>query len=869
MKAFVSFLFLFLCFIGFSQNLQAQDYPLKAYYYGPFKGSAIEWLESSSIQNKVRYNFRNQDLKSNQKYSVIDSIKIEDMIKQICFDLKLNYKYLGNSIVVLQAVHKSKGMVLSGFVRDNESYDVLPSALLLDIHTGKTVFADEEGHFIMHLDFDTGSVLFVYSGYEPFLFKIRKPGDKVLNVYLNPGVSLGEAVITGKKDTVFFRQYGQYFVFNDEIRSKLPSLLGNSDALNNIGFLPGIHSMRDISPGIIVRGGGPDQNLMLIDGVPNYNPSHLFGLVSVLDGSMLQSMKVYKDAFPANYGGRLSSVMDVKTRNGNMSSYRGKANLSVLMIGAEIEGPIIKGKSSFLLSARRSYSDLWLNGIRKTGLLQGFETEPGYFFFDINFKCLHHFNPHSFIQVSMYSGSDQGGVRNNLEIKDSNGLKELSSFKLRWNSNTGQVKWTFAPKSKSLHHVSAFFTDYQVRYNDYYRSEIILNQKTVATTYNLEYLSGIRDIGLRSESNFQLNEKNHLSSGAVAILHQFEPGRNSYFFENSDKISIDTFNGIPDIQSVEINLFASHKYKPEKNVVLEAGLHQAFYLFQQKQLKALQPRFASEIKLGKNVSWLLDCSRMVQFIHLVPNNNLGLPFDIWLPVTGNLKPFSSWQASSGFFVHLNKWEYHVDVYLKKQTELLELRDGANIILASGNWEKELTAGNGQTQGVEQMIRYQDKKNTLWLSYALSKSDRSFSEINGGEIFPFKYDRRHQITFVATRAFSQKWNGSLNWVYLSGNPVTIPENQYVIDLEGNTYPIELLGQRNNYRMQAYHRLDVSFNKTITKKWGHVVWDFGVFNAYNQYNPYYLYFGYAENGERVLKLRSLLPVLPSVSFSAQFK
>lgn len=869
MKAFTSLILLGIFTFTFSWKLKAQDLGLQTIYYGPFQGNAIEWLQSSQTQNKIRFSYRNQDLKAVKKYTIADSIRIETMLSIICADMALQYRYLGNGIVILQPLGKSKGMVLSGFIRDSESFNPLPSAAVIHAGTGKTVYSNEDGYFIMNIDLDTGKVLFQYLGYEPFLFEILKPRDKFLNIYLKPGVSLSEAVITGKKDSTFFRQHGHYAVFNDEVRRKLPSLLGNADALNNIGLLPGIHSLRDISPGIIVRGGGPDQNLILLDGVPIYNPSHLFGLVSVIDGSLMQTMSIYKDAFPANFGGRLSSVMDVRTRNGNMNSYKSRINASMLMMGAEIEGPIIKGKSSFLLSARRSYSDLWLNAIRRTNLLRDFETEPGYFFFDINFKYIHHFNPHSFLNVSFHSGSDRGGIKNNFESKDSNQLKESSSFKMRWTNQVGQIKWTYAPGSKSIHQFSAFFTDYQVRYNDYYRSEITLNQKLSSTTYNLEYISGIRDIGLKTESTIQFNERHHIMFGATGTAHAFRPGTNKYFFENSDQISIDTFNGIPDINSLELNLFVSHVYRPVKKIKLETGLHQALYFLDQKQLKALQPRFSSEFQLTKNIQWLMDASRMVQFIHLLPNNNLGLPFDIWLPVTGNLKPFSSWQFSTGSAIKFNKWEYQTDLFYKKQTDLLEFREGANIILASGNWEKELTAGNGIAKGWEQMIRYQDKKNAFWLSYTLSKSDRIFEQINGGELFPYKYDRRHQFTLVASRTFNKYWHGSINWMYLSGNPVTIPEYQYVVDLEGNTYPIELLGKRNNYRMPAYHRLDISFNKTKEKKWGQVMWDFGVFNLYNHYNPYYLYFGYAENGERVLKLRSLLPAIPSVSFTAIFK
>lgn len=835
-----------------------------------FRSDARELIQLIENQTNIQISYKSQDLRNSGRFQLKDSIWVLDAIQLICAAAELEYGLLAENQIVLIKIKNKSTRNLSGFVRDSESGLPLPGAYLREMKSGRVAVANEEGYYNFHLSADSIFIQVIYSGYTTYHFKLLLDKNKVLNLSLKPGVILKEAVVEARRDSQLLIQNDHYSVLSYHSHSRLPSLLGQSDALNHIGLLPGIHSLRDIHPGWIVRGGGPDQNMILMDGVLVYNPTHLFGLISVIDAELMQSMRVYKDAFPAGYAGRLSSVLDVKLRNGHLNQYKFSASLGLLSMGMVAEGPIVKGKSSFLISARRSITDLWLNGLQSPiENVTGINTNPGYFFYDVNLKIIHQFNNHSILQLSAYTGSDRGGVKTAIEVEDSTNLKENTSFRTLWRSNHASLKWIYHPKSKILHQMNLYVSDYTSSFRDFYQSEQIIQQKNTQLLYELRYSNGIRDFGAKYEAQYEVNRKNQLRWGCWGVQHQFNPGTNRYIFERTDQEPVDTSSRFRNIQATELNMFLSHHLNILNKWKVEYGLHQSFYRIGEKWYAAPQPRLASSVVLFPGFLWLADVSRMVQYIHLLPNNNLGLPFDVWLPVTEKLRPFNSFQLSTGLKARTKNWEFLVDVYQKWQNELLEFKDGANLIFSSENWENELETGRGLIRGAETMLSYQDHKNRCWLSYSISKSDRIFKNINEGESFPYKYDRRHQITFVFSRVLSKNSNVSCNWVYLSGNPVTIPEIQYVIDLEGNSYPVEILGKRNNYRMPSYHRLDIAYNRTYEKKYGYWKLDLGIYNVYNHLNPYFLYFGYNSNAERALRQRSLLPVLPSFHLKFQFK
>lgn len=831
-------------------------------------GNVKSILKNIEKQTSIRFNYRNDDLNDNKIFKIEDSISTKAILEIVLSPIGLGYDLLGKETIIIKRVYdQSIKMIISGFVIDKESYNKMPGALVIDLKTKSLTYSDDEGFFVLYLPADTTQLLVSYIGYQSEILFIQKPLTKLYNIYISPGTNLSEAVVKINGDSLIFQQYPHLIAINDEIQKMMPSILGQGDIFNNIGLLPGVQSLRDISPGIVIRGGGPDQNLVLMDGVSIYNPTHLFGLVSIFNPDITQSLKLYKDAFPANYGGRLSSILDVKTRSGNINKYKSKINIGMLASGVVIEGPIKKGRSSFLFSARRSYTDLYIKGF--DALSKSNTATPGFFFYDLNLKLQHRFNSHSYINAAFYAGADRGKVGSRIAVNDSTELKENTKTTTSWNTNNAIVRWSYTPKGTLFNNLSLFYTNYELKFADLYSASKIQQSKEVFSEYNYIYKSGIEDWGLKNETDFKIGINNKFKAGLQYIHHRFNPGQNNYYFAASDKNSIDTFSGMDAIASHDFSLFINHIFEYKNKLKTESGLQQAIYTVDGKIYKALQPRFSASLLIFKNAFLLADYSKMAQFIHLLPNNNLGIPYDIWLPVTGNLKPFLSNQISLGFQYKIGNWNYHTDLYLKEQSNILEFKEGANIVFAANNWENEITSGYGNIKGWENLIKYNDKRITFWISYALSKSDRKFNQINNGDVFPYKYDRRHHIALAFLGVINKKWTFSANWMYLSGNPVTIPENKFLIDLEGNPYPIEILGKRNNYRMPAYHRLDISFNKVNEKKWGTVNWNMGVYNVYNHFNPYYLFFGLNEQGKQVLKQRSLLPIVPSISFAISFK
>ncbi len=829
----------------------------------------FEQIESVS---SIRINYKSKDIPENYRLTVTANQPIKDFLKDWLKPVHLSFQHLGKGLVVIKKepwlISKNR-IRISGYVRDNESSEVLIGAVVLT-STGQYVYTNDFGYFNISLPIDTATLTIHYIGYEICEVKILTPRDKFLTIKLRQNNALSEVVISGNPDSLLFIDDGVSISFDQNLLKKLPSLLGEGDAFNSLSLLPGVQSIRDISPGIFVRGGGPDQNLVLMDGVPVYNPTHLFGVLSVFDPSGIKNVKVYKDAFPANYGDRLSSVIDVKTHDGNLNKVNGSVSIGLLSSGILVEGPIKKNKTSFLISARRSYADLILSGInlladRKANS----KSNTGYYFYDFNARFQHHFNKHSNVKLLLYNGADNGFIKNKLKLNDETNLRENSSVGLNWNNMNGVVRWNYAPGKGLFSNFTVFYARYQIRFSDKYSFSKKVDGVDKSNEYSFIYKSGIADLGIKEEFDILLNEKNSLKIGGAFTRHQFNPGNNSYSYKSNNQVNLDTISGYKGFKSFDASFFAQHIYTLKNKWNVQSGVRHSSYFINNKIWYIFQPRFALSYKPSKRLQLLVDAARMAQFIHLLPNNNLGLPIDVWFPVTDKLMPFISNQASAGLKYSTGVWNIATEAFYKQFRNILEFRDGANLVLSSTKWEQEVVKGDGRAFGWEQLVQYKKNAVSAWLTYTLSKSERLFKEINNGKWFPYKYDHRHQVSLAGVYQINYHLSVSAAWIYLSGNPVTIPENRYFIEIEGKPFPVEILGPRNNYRMPDYHRLDLGCSYTKKKKWGESIWTFSIYNAYNQMNPYYLYFGFNQYGQRVLRQRSLLPVIPSATYTFRLK
>jgi hypothetical protein len=635
--------------------------------------------------------------------------------------------------------------------------------------------------------------------------------------------------------------------------------------------MPGVKASEG-STGFYVRGGGPDQNLILLDGVPVYNAAHLFGFFSVFNTDAINHVELIKGGFPARYGGRLSSVLDIRMKEGNMSEMKAEASVSTISAKATVEGPIKKNKSSFILSSRRTYVDL----VAKPLLKRAFDGAPGsYFFYDLNAKVNYIINDRNRVYLSVYGGDDRARSRTK-EVRAESGItmETRSAYDLSWGNRVAALRWNKILGPKLFGNLIATYSRYAF---STFRSQ---SEKSTPppenylgdVLYEEENISSIRDWASRLEFDFTPSPNHNVRFGASSIWHRFAPGVYRYA---SAQQQYTPQIGENSIDGIEFSGYLEDEIRVTDWLKLNAGVHASGFKVDQQLYRSVQPRLSSRALIGRNFSLKSSFTTMTQFIHLLTNAGLGLPTDLWVPATTRVKPQQAWQAAIGVAkTYQDQLEFSVETYYKKLTNLIEYKDGASFTDQKSNWQdKVATKGVGESYGTEFLCQKKQGNMTGWVGYTLSWANRKFEEINQGKWYPYKYDRRHDISVALTQKWSDCMNLSLAWVFGTGNHITVPTAQYGFGSIGNySYfggPARNYPSRNNYEMRAYHRLDVAVSFTKKKKHGQRKWTVGAYNAYSRRNPYYITLGYDQtNNPRALET-SLFPIIPSVAYSFKFK
>ena len=659
----------------------------------------------------------------------------------------------------------------------------------------------------------------------------------------------------------------------------LPVLLGEQDIMKTIQLLPGVQSGSEGSSGLYVRGGGPDQNLILLDGVPVYNASHLFGFFSVFNADAINSVQLIKGGFPARYGGRLSSVIDIRMKEGNNKEFHGEGSIGLISSKLSLEGPIIKDKTSFIVSARRTYIDLLARPLIKAAARStGSEGTGGYYFYDVNAKVNHKINESNRIYLSGYFGDDRF-YANTKETYLNNGVENIydSENSLNWGNVITALRWNSIINDK-------LFSNTTLRYSRY-RFNVGFSEKTTETSssgtkeneFSFNYFSGIEDWSGNVDFDFVPNPNHYIKFGIGNTYHTFRPGVNQ-FKSNEGTSAIDTTFGSSNLFAHEANVYIEDDLKVGELLKFNIGLHASAFLMNKKTYYSLQPRFSGRYLLDETMSLKASYARMTQFLHLLTNTSIGLPTDLWVPATDKIAPQTSDQIAIGVAKTVKKqYEVSLEGYYKWMNNLIEYKDGASFFGSETDWQDKVESGKGWSYGGELLIEKKQGKTTGWIGYTLSWTNRQFEEINFGEVFPYKYDRRHDIGIAVTHKFDKykdrkgrdKWiDVGMVFVYGTGNATTLGLERYRSNDNGffGSEVVHIDG-RNNYRMPNYHRLDLGVNIHTKKKRGERTWSFGVYNAYSRQNPFFLFFGY-ENNQRVLKQISLFPVLPSFSYNFKF-
>ncbi|MBN2610498.1 MAG: TonB-dependent receptor plug domain-containing protein [Bacteroidales bacterium] len=784
---------------------------------------------------------------------------------------------------------QAQKFTISGIVSEASGGEKIIGANIYDSLTYKGTITNNFGFYSLSLNKGDVQLVCSFVGYSMHSQRFKLDKDTVINITLSPMLEIEEVTITADKakNMVNSTQMGNVSIPVQQVKS-LPVILGEVDILKTLQLIPGIKAGNEGTSGIYVRGGGPDQNLFLLDGVPVYNINHLFGFFSVFNADAIQNITVYKGGFPARYGGRLSSVIDIRMKDGNSKEFQGEASIGLISSKISLEGPIVKDKASFIISLRRTYFDLFLHPIQKA---INDNTKSGYYFYDLNGKINYRLSDKSRIFLSVYSGLDKAYSKEKHEWENyERTLKTYynSESAIYWGNITAALRWNYMASKK-------VFTNTTLTYSRYQFDLSMHNEQTtkpVAQTddylHSTRYFSGISDISGKFELDFIPSPAHYIRGGFNYIYHTFHPGI-SVSRIKTDIISqnVDTTIGNRDIYSHESFAYIEDDITISKRLKANIGFHYSNVLVKSAFYQSLQPRISARFLLTDDWSVKASYIRMVQYINLLTNTTVGLPTDLWLPVTERVKPQKSDQYALGTAIKLFKdYSLNLEGYYKTMHNIIEYKEGASFFSQSDGWEDKIANGKGWSYGAEILIEKNEGKTRGWIGYTLSWTNRQIEEVNFGKVFPYRYDRRHDISVAITRYISKRVDLGITWVYGTGRAITLARQKYPSLLEyfnsnqdnENFYPsdnsvIEHYESRNGFREPAYHRLDFSANFHKKVRWGERTFSFGIYNVYNRQNPFYLYYGYkygiSSSSENIYLLqRSLYTFMPSIRYSLKF-
>ncbi|MEM6841119.1 MAG: carboxypeptidase-like regulatory domain-containing protein [Bacteroidota bacterium] len=764
---------------------------------------------------------------------------------------------------------------VSGYIKDATNGEVLIGANVFDLKSSSGTSSNTYGFYSLTLPKDSVNLAYSYVGYQPQAARLQLTQDTVINIDLSESALLDEIVISATEADKIqeVTQMSSISVPVEQIKN-LPAFLGEVDVLKTLQLLPGVQSGNEGTSGLYVRGGGPDQNLILLDGVPVYNASHLFGFFSVFNADAINNVQLIKGGFPARYGGRLSSVIDISMKEGNMKEFHGEGSLGIIAGKLTLEGPIVKDKTSFIISGRRTWIDVLARPLIRSQT-DGEET-VGYYFYDLNAKVNHKFSDRDRLYLSAYLGDDRFYARYQYEdIANGVELEDEDEAGLQWGNITSALRWNHMFTPKLFSNTTLTYSRYRFDINNEYRYEYLNDSGNgVLVDQGLaRYLSGIEDYAAKVDFDYIPSPQHYVRFGVSAIRHTFNPGALNirYDDEVSDE-TLDTTLGSQETDAVEFAAYVEDDLELGRRLKFNIGLHFSGFQVNDEFYTSIQPRIAGRYLLNQQLSLKASYVQMAQFIHLLTNSGIGLPTDLWVPATDRVRPQTAQQwALGGAYNWQSGYEISLEGYYKDMRNLIEYREGANFIDVNEDWQNKVAVGDGRSYGAELLIQKKQGRTTGWLGYTLSWTDRQFDELNFGRRFPYKYDRRHDLGIAVVHQWREQIDLSATWVFGSGNAVTLPTAIY--SGTGSSFfggGIFNYGERNSYRMASFHRLDASITFRKKTRWGERAWVLGVYNAYSRRNPFYLYLDESSDPSRESQFRqvSLFPVIPSISYRFNF-
>ena len=753
-------------------------------------------------------------------------------------------------------------VTLNGYVHDLSNGELLIGVTVYCVELKTGAVTNMYGFYSLSLIPGKYTIRYSYVGFNTQEKEIRIDKNLTMDINLSMIESiLNEVVIIGKRTDENVRAPEMSMVKMDiKTIRKVPALLGEIDIIKVLQLLPGVQSTSEGSTGFSVRGGNSDQNLILLDEATIHNASHLMGFFSVFNNDAIKDVTLYKGDIPAAYGGRLSSLLDVRMKDGNAKKFAGTGSVGTVSSKLTIEGPIIKDRTTFLVSGRRTYADLFLPFAKDKQV-----RDNKLYFYDLNLKLTHVLDDNNRLYISGYAGHDT--------FKN-----QFAS--IGFGNQTGLIRWNHLFSKKLFFNLSLIYSNYNYELG---------TPEGDATSF--KWTSKMRDYSARFDFSYYLSDKHMVRYGATTMYHEFFPGTASGLGSES---AITEFK-LPAEYALEYSLYGSDEYKISPKLTLKYGLRFAmfqnigpgtYYNFDQNYIPtdsivykkgvlfntytSFEPRLAFTYLASDVSSVKGSYSHAAQFLALAQNSTAGTPLDIWFPATPNVKPQVCDQVALGYFRNFKKnmYEASVEVYYKKYRNVIDFRDHASLLL-NPYLEGELRIGTGYSYGVETLLRKNEGLLTGWISYTYSRALRLIPEINDGHRYNAPYDKPHAVNIVVNYDFSKRVSASATWVYATGLPVTFPTGRAVI---GNAI-IPIYSNRNAYRMPDYHRLDLSISlkgkDKPGRKW-HGEWNLSVYNAYNRHNAWSISFTHDSMDPNITYAEKtyLFAVIPAFTYNFKF-
>ena len=767
---------------------------------------------------------------------------------------------------------------LSGYVKEQGSKEPLMGVTVYTSDKSAGSVTNDFGYYALQLPPGKHTILLNYIGYSSVEAVVDIQGDLKLDVEMKSfQKAIGEVVVKGSKSLKKVSEEVQMSTIDIPIKTikDIPALLGEKDVLKVLQLMPGVQSGSEGQSGLYVRGGGPDQNLIILDGATVYNAQHLFGFFSLFNGDALRSVELIKGGFPARYGGRLSSVIDMNMKDGNKEKYTGELGVGLISSKGVIEGPFAKGRGSFIVSGRRTYIDALAQPI-VLALNNG--NTAGYFFYDLNAKANYEINQNNRVYLSGYFGRDKFYLNNEEKFEDE---EYKNKVRFGWGNATGTARWNHIFNPKLFSNTSFIYSFYEltIEANEEENSRDI---------FSLRYGSGIEDYSLKQDFDWYANNKHKVKFGGVITHHTFTPDA----LVLKDEIFGENLSRETKYRSVESGLYIEDQWKINRRLKSLYGIRLSTFSSENRTYVNPEPRVAFAYNLKSDLAIKASYATMNQYIHLLSTSGVGLPTDLWVPATDQVKPQISQQVAAGIAKDFEKQNFSLTVegYYKTMNNIIGYKEGASFLAiqtdgaegaVSISWEDNITSGDGESYGAEVLLQRKQGKLTGWVGYTLSWTTHQFDELNNGKSFFARYDRRHDISVVGQYKIKENMTLSATWVYGTGNAITLPLSTYQLSTLGANSSAEQFGfyrpgteytDRNDFRMRAYHRADIGLQVSKEKKRGVRTWEFSAYNMYNRRNPFYYTIGpeqrFDESSKQVLKQISLFPILPSVSWSYKF-